>query len=113
MRQLMVLTVLSLAVGVVAAQDAGPVKCKADGTHLCCGTCENSVRKILEKVDGLTAVKVDRKAGDKIIFEAKSDKVAKDAFHRGMVSGGFYVQVHRQRCAMWRLPLPKVENEGR
>jgi copper chaperone CopZ len=89
MRQLGVLTLLVASVSLVQAQDAGPVKCKADGLHLCCGNCETSVTNILAKVDGVAAVKVDRKAADKVTFDAKSDKVAGDAFN-ALVKGGFY-----------------------
>ncbi len=110
MRQLMVLAVFTLAAGVVAAQDAGSVNCKAEGTHLCCGTCETSVRRILDKVDGLTAVKVDRKADEKITFEAKSDEVAKNAF-TALVNGGFYGKF-TARGKDVPIATPKVDAKG-
>ena len=48
MRQLVVLAVFTLAAGVVAAQDAGSVDCKAEGRNFAVH-CETSVRKILDK----------------------------------------------------------------
>jgi copper chaperone CopZ len=92
MRQLAVLTMFVAAISFVHADQGAPVKCKADNLHLCCGTCDTSVRNILAKVDGVTAVKVDRKADDKVTFEAKDEKAASAAL-AALVKGGFMPMV--------------------
>jgi len=94
MRQFAVLGMLVALLGInlVHAEQAGTVKCKVDGLHLCCATCDNSVKGILAKVEGISAVKVDRKAADKVTFEAKSDSEAKAALD-ALVKGGFCCKV--------------------
>jgi len=90
MRQLtfLGLFVALLSIGLVYAEQGGTVKCKVDGLHLCCQQCDNAVKGILSKVDGVSAVKVDRKAADKVTFEAKSEKEAKAALE-ALAKGGF------------------------
>src|SRR5271155_4790812 len=92
MRQLAVLTMFVAAISFVRADQGEPVKCKADGVHLCCNACVTSVKGILGKVEGLTAVKVDRTADDKITFEAKDEKAATAAM-AALVKGGFWCEV--------------------
>jgi periplasmic mercuric ion binding protein len=92
MRQLFMAGMILAMVGVVRANVDDPVKCKADGVHLCCGNCDKAVRQILGKVDGLSNVKVDRQAADKVTFEAKSQKEANDAL-AALVKGGFCCEV--------------------
>ena len=92
MRQLFMAGMILTMVGVVRADVDDPVKCKADGVHLCCGSCDKAVRQILGKVEGVSAVKVDRQAADKVTFEATSQKSANDAL-TALVKGGFCCEV--------------------
>src|SRR5580765_8059161 len=96
MRQLAVFAMFVMAVtmmvGLVRADQGEAVKCKAEGVHLCCAQCDNSVKAILGKDQGVSAVNVDRKAADKITFEAKSAKEAKDALD-ALEKGGFCCSV--------------------
>jgi len=70
----------------------GELKCKTNDLHLCCGQCEKAVTGILGKVDGVSGVKVDRKAADKVTFTAKSEKDV-DAALAALVKGGFCCEV--------------------
>jgi periplasmic mercuric ion binding protein len=88
MRQLFVLGMVVVAAGLVRAEVDGPVKCKADGAHLCCAACDKAVKEILGNVKGVSAVKVDRKAADKVTFTAESEAVANDAL-TALHKGGF------------------------
>jgi periplasmic mercuric ion binding protein len=88
MRQLFVLGMVVVAAGLVRAAVDGPVNCKADGVHLCCGQCDKAVKEILGNVKGVSAVKVDRKAADKVTFTAETEAVANDAL-TALVKGGF------------------------
>ncbi|HYV38724.1 MAG TPA: heavy metal-associated domain-containing protein [Gemmataceae bacterium] len=95
MRQLAVFALVTGLVGLTSlgnADQGGEVKCKVDGLHLCCATCDNTVKAILGKVDGVSNVKVDRKAADKVTFTAKSDKEAKVALD-ALIKGGFCCDV--------------------
>jgi hypothetical protein len=92
MRQLFVVGIALVAVSVVRADADDAVKCKADGAHLCCAQCDKSVREILGGVKGVSEVKVDRKAADKITFTADSEATANDAF-TALVKGGFACEV--------------------
>ena len=102
--QLFVAVAVVATVGLVQAAANDTIKCKADGLHLCCGQCEKSVQAILSKVDGVTAVKIDRKAADKVTFEASSDKAANDAV-MALLHGGFACQV---TAGDKKLTAPKV-----
>jgi periplasmic mercuric ion binding protein len=104
MRQLFVAVAVVATVGLVQAAANDTIKCKADGLHLCCGQCEKSVQSILSKVDGVTAVKIDRKAADKVTFEASSDKVANDAV-TALLHGGFACEV---TAGDKKLTAPKI-----
>jgi periplasmic mercuric ion binding protein len=88
MRQLAVLTMFVAAISFVQADQGAAVMCKADNLHLCCNQCDKSVRGILDKVEGISAVKVDRKADDKVTFQAKDEKAASAAL-AALVKGGF------------------------
>jgi periplasmic mercuric ion binding protein len=92
MRQLFVLGMVVLAAGLVRADVDGPVKCKADGAHLCCAACDKAVKEILTGVKGVSDIKVDRKAADKITFTAESEATANDAL-TALYKGGFACQV--------------------
>jgi len=92
MRQLFVVGMVLAMIGFVRGGSDDPVKCKADGLHLCCATCDSTVKSILGKVDGISAVKVDRKAADKVTFEAATDRAANDAL-TALVNGGFCCEV--------------------
>jgi copper chaperone CopZ len=86
MRQLFAGVTFLALVGAVYATD-GEVQCKAEGLHICCKQCENSVKGILAKVDGVSKVAVDRK-GKTVTFEAKDAKAA-DAAVTALFNGGF------------------------
>jgi periplasmic mercuric ion binding protein len=92
MRQLIVVGMFAAVAGLVQAGGAGAMKCKADGLHLCCGSCEKTVSTVLGKVEGVSSIKVDRNAADKVTFEAKSEKTAEDAM-AALVKAGFFPEV--------------------
>jgi copper chaperone CopZ len=95
MRQLAVLAMVAGLLSLVSfanAEQGETVKCKVDGLHLCCATCDNTVKAILGKVEGVSDVKVDRKAADKVTFTAKSQKEANVALE-ALVKGGFCCSV--------------------
>jgi periplasmic mercuric ion binding protein len=104
MRQLFVAAMILATVGFVRGGVEDTVKCKADGVHLCCGQCETAVKQILGKAEGITAVKVDRKAADKITFEATTEKAANDAL-MALVKGGFCCEV---TAGTTKMSPPKV-----
>jgi len=87
MRQLFVVTVLSLAVGAARAEVPDGKTAEVKGPHICCQNCENAVGTILAKVDGISEVKCDRK-GKTVTFTAKDAKAA-DAAYDALYAGGF------------------------
>jgi copper chaperone CopZ len=90
MRQLFVVAALVAAVGVLqAAAPQGDLKCQVNGLHLCCKQCENSVRQILGKVEGISNVECDRKEKS-VAFTAKDDKAANKAIS-ALADGGFAI----------------------
>jgi copper chaperone CopZ len=87
MRQLFVVTVVVLAVGVVRAETPGGKTAEVKGPHICCQNCENAVGVILAKVDGISEVKCDRKSKS-VTFTAKDAKAANAAWD-ALYAGGF------------------------
>jgi copper chaperone CopZ len=73
---------------VLNAQDAGTSKVEVKGPHICCQACVKAVNKIMEKVDGVSAVVADQK-GKSVTFTAKNDKAAEAGF-KALVDGGFF-----------------------
>src|SRR6516165_8420946 len=91
MRSLMLLVPAIALVCQSGADETGPTKCKAEGLHLCCKGCEKSVQQVLEKVRGISEVKVDRGART-VTWQAKNDK-AVDAAVSALVDAGFHFAV--------------------
>jgi hypothetical protein len=111
MRQLAVLGLMAGLVGLVnASEQGGTVKCKADGLHLCCSTCDETVMDILGKVPGISAVKVDRKAADKVTFEANTEGEAKQALD-ALIKGGLCCSVTAGAKTL-AADAPKVDVKG-
>jgi periplasmic mercuric ion binding protein len=88
MVRLFALTSVVFAAAILNAQDAGNNKVEVKGPHICCAACVKSVNKILEKVDGVSAVVAD-KTTKKVTFTAKGDKSAQAGF-KALVDGGFF-----------------------
>jgi copper chaperone CopZ len=87
MRQFVVAAGLIVTIGTVqvAAQDGK--KAEFTGAHICCGQCVKVAKGILEKVDGVSDVKVDQKSKT-CTFTAKDSATATKAI-KAMYDGGF------------------------
>ena len=85
MRQLFV----AAAVLAFAGLTAGPAlagKVEVKGSHVCCPQCANTIKKALEKVDGVSDVAAAK--GQPITFTAKDEKAAA-AGVKALMDAGF------------------------
>jgi copper chaperone CopZ len=89
MRQLFVAAIALVVVGGLWAGEAE--NGKATGLHICCKQCENVVKGILGKVEGVSDVDCDLKAKT-VTFKLKDGKGAEKVLD-ALLKGGFYGQV--------------------
>jgi len=89
-RWLLILTAVVLAVPAVQAQ-GDAVKCKAEGLHLCCKGCEQTVQDTLGAIKGVSDIACDRPAKT-VTFKARSEKIADEAVS-ALVNAGFCFKV--------------------
>jgi copper chaperone CopZ len=87
MRQVFLAATVLVAVAAMQATAGDGKSGEITGAHICCGQCAKIVKGILEKVDGLSDLKVDQKTKT-VTFTAKDKKVAEKAF-AAMYDGGF------------------------
>jgi copper chaperone CopZ len=87
MRQFIAAAIVIVAVGglQVAAQDGK--SCELKGAHICCKQCVKIVSGILEKVEGLSDVKVDQST--KTVTCTAKDKATAEKALAAMYTGGF------------------------
>ncbi len=88
MRQFVIAAVASIALVGLSLGQASAAKVEFKGTHLCCPKCVSTVKEVLAKVDGVSDVATDQKAGT-VTFTAKDDKVA-GAGIKALVDNGFF-----------------------
>jgi copper chaperone CopZ len=87
MRQLLTVAVVVVAVGTLQAAVGDNKSGEIKGAHICCGQCVKVVKGVLEKVDGLSDLKVDQKTKT-VTFTAKDKKAAESAL-AAMYDAGF------------------------
>src|SRR6266566_3117216 len=87
MRRFIASAVVVLAIGTLHAAVGDNKSGEIKGAHICCGTCVKVVKGVLEKVDGLSDLKVDQKTKT-VTFTAKDKKAAEKAL-AAMNDAGF------------------------
>ncbi|WP_437223843.1 cation transporter [Planctomicrobium sp. SH661] len=73
---------------VMATSSVWAAEIKVEGVHLCCGGCVKAASQSLSKVDGVSAVNVD-KDHETVTFEAADDAAAQRGL-KALASSGFY-----------------------